>query len=160
MRAPRAAAAEALRLIVITDRELAAPRRVVDVVSAALTAGARAVQLRDKRASAAELLESARELRALTWQGDALLIVNDRLDVALAADADGVHLGPDDLPVAAVRRCVPAHFLVGFSTDDPDRARRAEADGADYLGCGAVYATGSKADGGEVNRLIREQLGV
>jgi thiamine-phosphate pyrophosphorylase len=153
--APRAALADALRLVVITDRGLAAPRPLVEVVSAALAAGAPAIQLRDKHATGAEMLETARELRALTRSFGALLFVNDRLDVALAADADGVHLGPDDLPVSAVRQRVPRSFLVGYSTDDPTEARRAVADGADYLGCGAVYATGSKADAGEVIGLAR-----
>jgi thiamine-phosphate pyrophosphorylase len=72
------------------------------------------------------------------------LFVNDRLDVALAAGADGVHLGPDDIPVDAVRRNVDRAFLVGYSTDDPDAGRRAAAAGADYLGVGAVYGTRSK----------------
>lgn len=155
MEEPRAALARALRLIVITDRALAAPRSLVEVLTAALAAGAPAIQLRDKRASGSEMLAAARELRALTRSFDALLFVNDRLDVALAAEADGVHLGPDDLPVAAVRARVPRAFLVGFSTDDPAEARRAVEDGADYLGCGAVYPTGSKADAGEVIGLAR-----
>jgi thiamine-phosphate pyrophosphorylase len=149
------ALAAALRLIVITDRGLAAPRPLIDVVTAALAAGTPSIQLRDKRASGAGLLAMARELRALTRSFGALLFVNDRLDVALAAGADGVHLGPDDLPVAAVRAHAPEGFLVGFSTDDPDQARRAVADGADYIGCGAVYATGSKADAGPLIGLAR-----
>jgi thiamine-phosphate pyrophosphorylase len=155
VRAPRAALADALRLVVITDRSLAAPRPVLDVVAAALAAGAPAVQLRDKEASASELLATARDLRELTGRFGALLFVNDRLDVALAAQADGVHLGPDDLPVAAARRSVPRDFLVGFSTDDPEEARRAVAAGADYLGCGAVYPTGSKVDAGAIIGLAR-----
>src|SRR5512143_3676898 len=102
-----------LRLIVITDSGLAAPRTVQDVVRAALEAGAPAIQLRDKSADARQLFEQARTLLRLTRHHGALLFVNDRLDVALAAEADGVHLGPDDLPVAAARRAVPADFLVG-----------------------------------------------
>jgi thiamine-phosphate diphosphorylase len=139
MSPPPAALAERLRLIVITDGSLAAPRSVIEVVAAALAAGAPAVQLRDKHASAAELLDLAQALRALTRSTRTLLFVNDRLDVALAAGADGVHLGPDDLPVGAVRRCAPPGFLIGFSTDDADGARRAVREGADYIGCGAVY---------------------
>lgn len=135
-----------LRLIVITDRRLAAPRAVDDVVLAALEAGAPAIQLRDKHATARELLEQAIRLRALTARFGALLFVNDRLDVALAAGADGVHLGPDDIPVAAARRAAPRPFLIGFSTDDPVEAARAVAAGADYIGCGAVFGTSSKAD--------------
>jgi thiamine-phosphate diphosphorylase len=80
----------------------------------------------------------------------ALLFVNDRLDVALALGADGVHLGPDDLPVAAARRAMGQGFLIGASTDDPERARALVRDGADYIGCGAVYATATKEDAGDV----------
>jgi thiamine-phosphate pyrophosphorylase len=142
-------------LIVITDAGLAAPRSVEEVVAAALDAGARAVQLRAKRASPAEQVALARLLLALTRPVGARLFVNDRVDVALAANADGVHLGPDDLPVKAARRAVPAGFLVGYSTDDPDDAQRAVADGADYLGCGAVWRTGTKAVGEEAIGLDR-----
>ena len=144
-----------LRLIVITDRALAAPRAVRAVVEAALAAGAPAIQLRDKDADAGALLESARALRVLTRRHGALLFVNDRVDVALAAGADGAHLGPDDLPIAAVRARVPAGFLLGYSTDDPAEARRAAAEGADYIGCGTVYGTTTKADAGEAIGLAR-----
>jgi thiamine-phosphate pyrophosphorylase len=137
-----------LRLIVITDARLAAPRAVERVVEEALRAGARAIQLRDKRASARELLQQARTLRQLTRKWDALLFLNDRFDVALAAEADGVHVGPDDLPVAPVRGAAPPGFLIGYSTDIPEAARRAEEEGADYIGCGAVFQTSTKADAG------------
>lgn len=142
--------AEALRLIVITDRRLALPRSVEDVVEAVLDAGVRAIQLRDKEASPRDLLHQARRLRALTRSWDALLFINDRFDVALAAEADGVHLGPDDLPIAAVRKASPPGFLIGGSTDDPDRARAMEKEGADYIGCGTVFPTSTKPDAGEV----------
>lgn len=145
-----------LRLIVITDRALAAPRPVLEVVRAALEAGAPAIQLRDKTADARSLFEQARALLPLTRRHGALLFVNDRLDVALAAGADGVHLGPDDIPLAAARAAVPPGFLVGFSTDDPVRARAAAAEGASYIGCGAVFGTGTKDVGGE--RIGTERL--
>lgn len=135
-----------LRLIVITDRVLAAPRSIDDVVLAALEAGAPAVQLRDKHATARDLYEQAVRLRELTARFGALFFVNDRLDVALAAGADGVHLGPNDVPLAAARRAAPPHFLIGVSTDDPAEAARAVAAGADYIGCGAVFGTRSKTD--------------
>jgi len=142
--------ARRLRLIVITDRELARPRAVVDVVAAALRAGAPAIQLRDKSASASELLALGRRLQELARASDALLFVNDRLDVALALGADGVHVGPDDLPVAAVRAAAPPGFLVGASADDPQVARRLVGEGANYIGCGTVYATSTKPDAGDV----------
>ena len=156
---PRRSAPD-LRLLVITDAALAAPRKLEDVVIAALQAGAPALQLRDKTASAADLLDQALRFRDITRRFGALLFINDRLDVALAAGADGAHLGPDDLPVAAARAAVeharaaaaaarhplplPTPFLLGVSTDDPDVARAAEREGADYIGCGAVFGTTSK----------------
>jgi thiamine-phosphate pyrophosphorylase len=138
--------AELLRLIVVTDRHLAEPRTVIEVVEAALDAGAPAIQLRDKTATAAELFQQARALLPLIRAAGALLFLNDRLDVALAAGADGVHLGPSDMPVSAARRVAPQHFLIGYSTDDPAAAQRAEADGASYIGCGAVFGTTTKAE--------------
>ena len=137
-----------LRLIVITDRLLALPREVTEVVAAALRAGAPAVQLRDKTLPPRDTLPLARRLRMDTEAAGALFFVNDRLDLALAVRADGVHLGPDDLPVAAARRIAPPGFLIGYSADDPDVARAAIADGADYIGCGAVFPTRTKSDAG------------
>lgn len=135
-----------LRLIVVTDRRLASPRTVEEVVRAALEAGAPAVQLRDKAAPPRALLEQARALLPIVHAAGALLFVNDRIDVALAAGADGVHLGPDDLPVAAARHLAGPEFLIGYSTDSPDLARRAQADGASYIGCGAVFGTATKKE--------------
>ncbi len=137
-----------LRLIVITDAQLAGERSVRDVVAAALEGGAPAIQLRDKQANAATLLEEALELLPLVRRYGARLFINDRVDVALAAGADGVHLGPDDLPVIAARRIAP-HLLIGCSTDDPEIAHRAQQEGADYIGCGAVFGTRTKDVGDE-----------
>ena len=149
--------AHRLRLTVITDEALARSRALSEVVREALAAGAPAIQLRLKGATARELLEAAHTLMPLIRSAGALLIVNDRLDVALAADADGVHLGPDDLPVKDARAAVTealgavaSAFLVGHSVDTPVAAAQAEADGADYLGVGAVYPTANKPDAGEV----------
>ncbi len=139
-----------VRLIVITDSDLAAPRDLEAIVKEVLQAGAPSIQLRDKRRTVRELLPVAHRLRSLTRKFDALLFVNDRLDLALAVEADGIHLGPDDLPVSAVRAVVPDNFLIGFSADDPDVARSAMAEGADYLGCGTVWPTVSKKDAGDV----------
>ena len=145
-----------LRLIVITDARMAAPRSVIDVTAQALEAGAPVIQLRDKHATARELFEQARQLRKLTSEFAATLIVNDRLDVAIAAGADGVHLGPSDMPVNAARRIAPDSFVIGWSTDDPERAQLAAAMGADYIGCGAVFGTASKDVGDE--RIGTERL--
>jgi thiamine-phosphate pyrophosphorylase len=123
---------------------------VLEIVTTALAAGAPAVQVRAKNASARELLELGRAVLPVARAHGALLFVNDRLDVALALGADGVHLGPDDVPVAAARRTASPAFLVGASTDDPEIARKLVADGASYIGCGTVYATTTKPDAGEV----------
>ena len=132
-----------LRLIVLTHPRPAAGS-LVDVVAECLEAGCRAIQLRDKQAPAADLYRQTLDLLPLVRAHDALLFVNDRLDVALAAGADGVHLGPDDIPVEAVRAHVPGTFRVGYSTDDPAVGRAAAEAGADYLGVGAVFGTTSK----------------
>ena len=148
-------------MTVITDEVLARPRALSDVVREALAAGAPTIQLRLKSASARELLEAAQTLMPIVRSAGALFIVNDRLDVALAAGADGVHLGPDDPPVMDARAVADARtadtgsaavdaFIVGYSTDSTDEAARAEAEGADYLGVGAVYATANKSDAGDV----------
>ena len=161
--------ADRLRLTVITDEVLARPRTIADVVREALAAGAPTIQLRLKSANARELLEAAHTLLPIVRSAGALFIVNDRLDVALAAGADGVHLGPDDPPVRDARAVADAQvgasarvvdadtrfatvdaFIVGYSTDTMDGAVRAEAEGADYLGVGAVYATSNKSDAGDV----------
>ncbi len=139
-----------LRLIVITDSRLAGDRGVVRQVERALEAGAPAIQMREKEMGAGAALELGRRLRALTREHGALFFVNDRLDLALALGADGVHLGPTDLPVAEVRGQSPSGFLIGYSTDDPETAVQAQADGADYLGCGTVWPTSSKEDPGAV----------
>ena len=146
-----------LRLTVITDEALARPRALFEVVREALTAGAPTIQLRLKGATARELLEAAQTLMPIVRAAGALFIVNDRLDVALAAGADGVHLGPDDPPVVDARAvaadtlgAVADAFIVGYSVDTTNGAVRAEAEGADYLGVGAVYATANKSDAGAV----------
>jgi thiamine-phosphate pyrophosphorylase len=141
--------ADRLRLIVVTDPDCGAGRTVVDVVRAALRGGAPAVQLRMKDGPAREMAALAAALLAETQRTGALLFVNDRVDVALAVRADGAHVGQDDLPVAAARRIVPPGFLLGVSAETAELARRAEAEGADYVGVGPIYATGSKADAGD-----------
>jgi len=137
-----------LRLIVITDPGLAGPRHVVDVVRAAVEAGAPAVQLRLKEASASELFEAGQALLPIVRASGTLFFVNDRVDVALALGADGVHLGPDDIPIAAARKAAGERLILGASTDDVAVARALVADGADYIGCGTVYPTATKADAG------------
>lgn len=120
----------------------------LQIAHAALRGGARVIQLRDKSSSLAQLLPIARELRRLTLQHSALLIINDRVDIALACDADGVHLGPDDMPPLDARRLLGPHHVIGVSCGDADEARNAAAQSADYIGAGAVFGTLTKADAG------------
>jgi thiamine-phosphate pyrophosphorylase len=133
-------------LYLITDRhQVPAGRTLVETVEAALRGGVRAVQLREKDLGAAELLPLAGELRDLTRRYHARLLINDRIDVALAVDADGVHLGGHSLPVTAARRLLGADRLIGVSTHHIDEITAAADAGADFVTFGPVFATPSKA---------------
>ena len=133
-------------LYVIIDPALAEGRDEVELGREALAGGARLLQLRDKTREKGLQLPIARALRALCRERGALFIVNDHVDLALAVDADGVHVGQKDLPASAVRRLAPREMIVGCSTNDPEEARRAEADGASYVSVGRLFPTGSKDD--------------
>lgn len=137
---------QALRLYVIPDRRIGAPLSLMEQARLAVGGGATAIQLRDKETDGGELLEIAREMAVFCRDSGVLFIVNDRLDVAILSGADGVHLGQSDLPVSEARRLAPRPFIVGASAHTPDEADKAGADGADYLGVGAVFGTGSKDD--------------
>jgi len=119
-------------------------RSTVDVVRAALDGGVDVVQLREKGESASDRFRLGRELRELTRAAGVPLVVNDRVDIARAVDADGVHLGDDDLPVSVAREQLGENALVGRSVSTVDGALAAADDGADYLGVGAVFPTDSK----------------
>ena len=136
----------AMRLYVIPDRTVGAPLRLEEQARQALAGGATALQLRDKEADGGELFAEARRMLRLCRELGVPLFVNDRLDIALACGADGVHLGQGDLPVAEARRLAPRPFIIGASARTPEDAERAVRDGADYLGVGAVFPTGSKED--------------
>lgn len=114
------------------------------VLKAALDAGVRLFQVREKSLPDRELLEHCRQLRRLTRDHDALLIINDRPDLAVLSDADGVHVGQDELSVADVRRIVGPDRLIGVSTHSIEQARRAVLDGADYIGVGPTFPSGTK----------------
>jgi thiamine-phosphate diphosphorylase len=101
-----------------------------------------------KDASAAELFEAGQTLMPIVRENGALFFVNDRIDVALALEADGVHLGPDDVPVDAAKRAVGDRLIIGASTDEVTTALQLVEAGADYIGCGTVYATSTKPDAG------------
>ena len=133
-------------LYVIIDPAVVRGGDEVEIAREALDGGARLLQLRDKTREKGLQLPVAQGLRALCRERGALFIVNDHVDLALAADADGVHVGQKDLPVSVVRRLVPRGMIVGCSTNNPEEARRAEADGADYVSVGRLFPTGSKQD--------------
>jgi thiamine-phosphate pyrophosphorylase len=130
----------------VTEESLSAGRRSEEIVAAALEAGVRAVQVREKDGSARRALEIAIAVRELTRRYGALLIVDDRIDIALAAGADGVHLGQDDLPVAAARLLLGDSQMVGLSITDAGQLAAPDAAEADCLGVGAIFRTDSKAD--------------
>ncbi|UFP94030.1 thiamine phosphate synthase [Gloeobacter morelensis] len=117
---------------------------LVEIVERSLAAGLPLVQLREKEAPARDVLDIALRLRDVTLRHGALLIVNDRVDLALACGADGVHLGQEDLPLARARALMGPRLLIGQSTHAPAEAQQAVAGGADYLGVGPVYATPTK----------------
>lgn len=131
------------RLYAITDCQLSNCTHV-EIVTALLAGGARLIQLRDKEATGRDLLDAARACVALTRAADARLIINDRIDVALAADADGVHLGQDDLTVTEARELLGEEKIIGISTHSPDQFLAALDTSADYIAIGPVYATTTK----------------
>ncbi len=132
------------KLYVITGENYHPGRGMLEVMEAALRGGADIVQLRDKMSPKRELIEKAKRLKELTAKYGVPLIVNDHPDVALAADADGVHLGQDDLPIEAARELLGPRRIIGISTHRIEQARAAERAGADYIGVGPVYPTGTK----------------
>ncbi|MFA9516513.1 thiamine phosphate synthase [Halopenitus sp. H-Gu1] len=132
------------RTYLVTQQHLSAGRETETVVEAALAGGVDAVQLREKDRSARDRYRLGQRLRELTDAADAALIVNDRIDLAAAISADGVHLGQSDLPIEVAREQLGEETIVGCSTSTVREAEIAEAAGADYLGVGAVYGTSSK----------------
>ncbi len=140
--------AKRLRLYVITDRRMAGQRSDEEIVRAALEGGATCIQLRAKELSTRQQVALGRLLRDLCHRWGRLFIVNDRLDVALAVQADGVHLGADDMPVAIARQMLGPDAVIGASAEDVAQARRAEQEGASYLGVGPVFPTATKPDAG------------
>ena len=133
-------------LYLCTDRRLMTSSSIEECVEHAIQGGVTIVQLREKDCSSREFYELALRVKRVTKQYQVPLIVNDRVDIALAADADGVHVGQKDLPCQEVRRLVGEKKIVGVSAANRVAALQAAADGADYIGVGAVFATGTKQD--------------
>lgn len=138
---------ERVHLCVITDPRLAPGKDHAAIARAALAGGADMIQLRDKAGDLRALLPQAQTIQALCRAHGALFIVNDRLDLALAAGADGVHVGQEDLPGKAARRLLPPGRILGVSTHTPEQAEAARLAGADYIGFGPMFPTGTKDTG-------------
>lgn len=133
-------------IYLVTDDGCLQGRALIDCVRKALDGGVTLVQYRAKTASSAEMYAEALQLKALCDSFNVPLIINDRLDIAMAVGAAGVHLGQDDLPCAAARKILGEDYLIGVSAHNPAEAKAALQSGADYLGCGAVFGTATKAD--------------
>lgn len=142
-------------IYLVTDDGCLQGRALIDCVREALEGGVTLVQYRAKTASSAEMYAEALQLKALCDSFNVPLIINDRLDIAMAVGAAGVHLGQDDLPCAAARRILGEDYIIGVSAHNPAEAKAALERGADYLGCGAVFGTATKAD---VKKLGTEGL--
>ena len=142
-------------IYLVTDDGCLQGRALIDCVREALEGGVTLVQYRAKTASSAEMYAEALQLKALCDSFKVPLIINDRLDIAMAVGAAGVHLGQDDLPCAAARKLLGEDYIIGVSAHNPAEAKTALQSGADYLGCGAVFGTATKAD---VKKLGTEGL--
>jgi thiamine-phosphate pyrophosphorylase len=133
-------------LYLVTDRDLMSSKTIEESVTDAIAGGATIVQLREKDTSSREFYELAMRVHKITKNANVPLIINDRVDIALAIDAEGVHIGQSDLPCNIVRKIIGADKIIGVSASNLEEALAAQSDGADYLGVGAMYATGTKTD--------------
>ncbi len=141
------------RLHVITDTELQNRFSHLELARMAISGGADTIQFRQKEGSTRKLIESARSIKHLCANAGATFIVNDRLDVAIASDSDGVHLGQDDFPIPLARAILGDNKIIGGSAVRLEEAQKCLEEGADYIGFGPVYPTTSKADAGPVTGL-------
>lgn len=151
-------------LYAILDRSTASGRELPGLLEAVLAGGCRLVQLREKAMAMAQLFPLAQQFARRCREVGALFIVNDRADLAVAAGADGLHVGQDDLPAGEARRLLPGNMILGVSTHDVAQARRAAADGADYVAVGSIFPTGTKAGfqlvGLDLIRRVRSEVPV
>lgn len=152
-------------LYAVSDRGLLRGRPLVQAVEQAILGGATVVQLREKTVSTREFVKLAQEVLAVVRRYRVPLIINDRIDVMLAVDADGVHVGQDDMPSALARKLIGPEKILGVSVETVAEARAAVVAGADYLGAGAVFVTPTKADAGQPIgldglRRIKDAVGI
>ncbi len=135
-----------LKLYLVTDRELSRGRELEWIVAEAVKGGATMVQLREKDIDTREFIELARRLQPILHEAGVPLIINDRVDVALAVDADGVHIGQSDMPYDIARRLLGPEKIIGLSVENLDEVREANSLDVDYIGVSPVYATATKTD--------------
>jgi len=151
-------------LYVVLDPAVAAGRDLPTLLDAVIAGGCRMVQLRDKSSPSGRLVPLAERLRARCRAAGVTFIVNDRVDLAVAVEADGVHLGQDDLPARLARPLLRPGMMMGLSTHSVEQARRAQAEGADYIAVGSMFATRTKADfelvGPALLRAVRPEIRV
>ena len=145
---------EMLRLYAVTDRAWTGRQTLFEQVEAALKGGVTCVQMREKEMEYSELLDAAKELKRLCGKYDVPLIINDYVEIALLSGADGVHVGQEDMPVNKVRKQVGDRLIIGATAKTIEAAQRAERDGADYLGSGAIFGTTTK----QTRSMTREEL--
>ena len=141
-----------LTLYLCTDRHWLGDMSIAESVERAIEGGVTLVQLREKDVSTAQFLQAAQEVQEVCRRHGIPLIINDRIDIALAVDADGVHVGQTDMPCAIARRLIGPDKILGVSASTPEHARRAREDGADYIGIGAAFLTDTKAVGRALTR--------
>lgn len=146
---------EMLLLYAVTDRKWTGEKTLYRQVEEALKGGATLIQLREKNMPQEDLLKEAREMAALCHRYGTALIINDNVEVALKSGADGVHVGMEDLPVKEIRKQVPGDFIIGATAKTTEQAQRAEKEGADYLGVGAVFPSPTKKN---AIRITTEEL--
>ena len=142
-------------LYLVTDRRWLGERRLAGAVEEAIEGGVTVVQLREKEIASRAFLETALAVKEVTDRHGIPLIINDRMDIAYACKADGIHLGVDDLPISVAREILGADKIIGASAATLEEALALEAEGADYLGVGAVFPTGTKTD---ADHVTLEQL--
>jgi len=141
------------RLHVLTDTTLQNRFSHLELTEMAIDGGADTIQFRQKSGSTKELIKTATEMKRLCTEKGAVFIVNDRIDVAIAADADGVHLGQDDFPIGLARKLMGKDRIIGGSAATPEEIETCIREGADYVGFGPIYPTGSKDDAGPVSGI-------
>ncbi len=147
-----------LTLYVITDEKIGLGRSHLELAEYALKGGATAIQLRDKQKSGKELYYIGVKMKKLTKKYNALFIVNDRLDIALAIEADGIHLGQDDLPIETIKRIINRRILIGVSVSNILEAKAAIKYGADYLSVQSIFPTSSKDNIGVVGLEVLKEI--